>query len=200
MLRLFWDIGGVLLTNGWDRHARAAAARQFDFDLAEFAERHDRVVDDFDCGRIGLEEYLTETLFYRTREFTRETLREFMYSRSQPCPDVLRVAETFAADPTCFMVALNNESLPLNEYRIDRFALRRYFRCFFSSCFLGVRKPDPRIYQMALQLTQWTPESCVFIDDRPENLEPAKQLNMRTVHFENAEQLQRDLTAYERSR
>jgi putative hydrolase of the HAD superfamily len=192
-MNLFWDIGGVLLTNGWDRHARAEAVRRFHLDRADFEARHARVIDDFDSGRMGLEEYMTETIFFRAQEFTREAFREFMYSRSEPFPDVLKIAAEFAADRTCFMAALNNESLPINQYRIERFGLRRYFRCFFSSCYLGVRKPAGRMYELALQLTQSPPEDCVFIDDRPENLEPARRLNMRTVHFVNAEQLREDL-------
>jgi putative hydrolase of the HAD superfamily len=116
-----------------------------------------------------------------------------MYSQSKPFFDVLKVAEEFAADRTCFMAALNNESLQINQYRIERFNLRRYFRCFFSSCYLGVRKPANRIYELALQLTQSPAQDCIFIDDRSENLEPARRLNMRTVHFLNADQLRKDL-------
>jgi putative hydrolase of the HAD superfamily len=191
---LFWDIGGVVLTNGWDRHARAEAARQFQFDPDDFEARHTRVIDAFDSGRMGLEEYMTDTLFFRPREFTRDSLRNFIYSQSKPFPDVLRIAELFATDQRCFMAALNNESFALNQYRIERFELRRYFRCFFSSCYLGVRKPDPRIYELALHLTQAPPADCVFIDDRPENLESARRLNMRTVQFATAEQLREDVT------
>jgi putative hydrolase of the HAD superfamily len=190
---LFWDIGGVLLTNGWDRHARAEAARQFQFDHADFEARHVRAIDAFDSGRMSLDEYMTDTLFFRGREFTKEAFKEFMYAQSKPLPDVLRTADMFAADPSCFMAALNNESLPINQYRIERFDLRRYFRCFFSSCYLGVRKPDPKIYELALHVTQARPEDCLFIDDRPENLEPARRLKMRAVRFVDAEQLRKDV-------
>jgi putative hydrolase of the HAD superfamily len=184
-----------LLTNGWDRHARADASRLFQFDHAYFSARHDRAIDDFDCGRMGLEDYLNRTLFYRPRDFTKDAFRQFMYSQSRSFPDVLSIAAALASDSDYLMIALNNESLPLNEYRIERFELRRYFRCFFSSCFLGIRKPDPRIYELALRLTQWPAERCVFVDDRPENLEPALRLKMRTVRFVNAEQLRVDLAA-----
>jgi putative hydrolase of the HAD superfamily len=190
---LFWDIGGVLLTNGWDRHARADAARQFQFDHADFETRHARVVEEFDAGRMSLDEYMADTLFFRRREFTREAFKDFMYAQSKPFPDVLRLAEALAAKPDCFMAALNNESLPLNQYRIERFGLRRYFRCFFSSCYLGVRKPGRKIYELALQMTQAHPEDCVFIDDRPENLDPARELNMRAVRCVDAQQLKKDL-------
>jgi putative hydrolase of the HAD superfamily len=191
---VFWDIGGVVLTNGWDRRSRAEAARVFDFDLADFETQHAKVIDDFDCGRLSLEEYLTETLFHRSRPFTRQAFEKFMYAESQPDHEVLRILERLATDGGLVMVALNNESWHLNQYRIDRFDLRRYFRCFLSSCYLGVRKPHDTIYERALQIMQEPPQDCLFIDDRPENLEPAKRLKMRTVHFVNANQLRSDLT------
>ena len=191
---IFWDIGGVVLTNGWDRRSRAEAAHVFDFDLPDFETRHANVIDDFDCGRLSLEEYLTETLFYRSRSFTRRAFEEFVYAQSQPDHEVLRILERLVTDGGAVMVALNNESSPLNQYRIDRFDLRRYFRCFLSSCYLGVRKPHDAIYERALQIMQTPPEDCLFIDDRSENLEPAKRLKMRTMHFVNADQLRRDLT------
>ena len=183
----------MLLTNGWDRHARADAARQFHFDHADFEARHARVVESFDSGGMSLDGYINETLFFLQREFTREAFKEFMYAQSKPYPDVLRVAEMVAARPDCFMAALNNESLPLNRYRIERFNLRRYFQCFFSSCYLGVRKPDSRIYEIALDVRQARPEDSVFIDDRPENLEPAQRLRMRAIRCVDAEQLRKDL-------
>ncbi|MET0514369.1 MAG: HAD-IA family hydrolase, partial [Nitrospiraceae bacterium] len=194
-MMIFWDIGGVVLTNGWDRQSRAEAARVFDLDLADFETRHARAIDDFDCGRLSLEEYLTNTLFYRARPFTRRAFEQFMYDQSQPDHEVLRILERLATDEGMVMVALNNESLHLNQYRIDRFDLRRYFRCFLSSCYLGARKPHDTIYERAIQIMQEPPEACWFIDDRQENLEPAKRLKMRTVHFVNACQLSRDLTA-----
>ena len=192
-MHLFWDIGGVVLTNGWDRHARADAARRFQFDHADFEARHARVVEEFDSGRMSLDAYMVETLFFRRRDFTREAFEEFIYAQSKPFPDVLRFAESLAATPDCFMATLNNESLPLNQYRIERFGLRRCFRCFFSSCYFGVRKPGRKIYELALQVTQAWPEDSVFIDDRPENLEPARQLSMHAVRFVELQQLRKDL-------
>lgn len=192
-MMMFWDIGGVVLTNGWDRRSRAEAAHVFDFDLSDFETRHANVIDDFDCGRLSLEDYLTETLFHRSRRFTRQAFEEFMYAQSQPDHEVLRILERLVTVGGVVMAALNNESWPLNQYRIDRFDLRRYFRCFLSSCYLGVRKPHDKIYERAVQIMQEPPEGCLFIDDRAENLEPAKRLHMRTIHFIDARQLRVDL-------
>ena len=128
---LFVDVGGVLLTNGWDRSARRRAAEQFAFDWEEFEERHELVVSDFDTGRIGLEEYLDRTVFSGAREFSRELFKTFMRDQSQPYPEALEFIAELARSQEYLLAALNNESKELNEYRILRFQLRDYFTLFF---------------------------------------------------------------------
>lgn len=190
---LFWDVGGVLLTNGWDRASRYRAAEQFHLDWEDFQDRHELVIADFETGRLTLEEYLERTIFYRPRRFTREEFIAFMWAQSQPIGETLAIVERLARSGRYLLATLNNESLELNEYRIERFGLRNLFTLFFSSCFLGVKKPDRAIYRMALQITQRAPEECLFIDDRALNLECAHQLGMRTIHYQNPKQLQQEL-------
>ncbi|HET7009443.1 MAG TPA: HAD family phosphatase [Anaerolineales bacterium] len=194
---LFWDIGGVLLTNGWDRLARAAAAERFELDPVEFGDRHELVVAAFETGGLGLDGYLEHTIFYRPRPFTREQFAEFMFGQSHPHPEALEVVERLAAGRRYLLAALNNESLELNRHRIERFGLRRYFSVFVSSCYVGVRKPDEAIYRLALDLTQRPPEECVLIDDRPLNLECAASCGMRTIHYQGPVALRHELRAFE---
>jgi putative hydrolase of the HAD superfamily len=188
---LFWDVGGVVLTNAWDRKGRRQAAQKFQLDWEDFQDRHEFVSTDFESGRLTLEEYLRRTIFYRERPFSEEEFRGFMFSLSRPFPEVLSIVGQLTG--RYLMATLNNESRELNHYRIEKFDLRRYFRVFFSSCFLGVRKPDRAIYQLALQMTQSGTDECVFIDDRPLNLECAQMLGMRTIRFQDTGQLREDL-------
>ncbi len=190
---LFWDVGGVLLTNGWDRTSRYRAAQQFNLDWEDFQDRHELVIADFETGRLTLEEYLERTIFYRPRPFTREGFKAFMWAQSQPIRETLAIVERLARSGRYLLATLNNESLELNHYRIERFGLQNLFALFFSSCFLGVRKPDRAIYQIALQVTQRTPEECLFIDDRALNVECAHRLGIRTIHYQNPTQLRREL-------
>jgi len=192
---LFWDVGGVLLTNGWDRAARGRAVEAFGLDRDEFETRHAEVDAPFELGRLTLDEYLDRVVFYERRRFERQTFKEFMFGQSQAHPDTLAVVERLAASRRYLLAALNNESLELNEYRIARFGLRRYFSVFFSSCFLGVKKPEAAIYRIALQLAQLHPEETVFIDDRPLNLECAAHCGMRTIHYQGSEGLAAGLRA-----
>src|SRR5271169_1598258 len=172
---VFSDVGGVLLTNGWDRASRRKLVETFNLDLAEFGDRHELVSTAFETGELDLDHYLDRTVFYRPRAFSREQVKDFMFAESQPYPESLALIGRLAQTKKYLMTTLNNESTELNKHRIETFALRNYFTAFFSSCYLGVKKPEAKIYTLALELTQRPAEECVFIDDRALNLECAKQ-------------------------
>lgn len=190
---LFWDVGGVLLTNAWDHTERAAALEHFRLDEKEFDARHEVVVSSFECGEISLDEYLDRTVFYRERSFTRDEFRSFMFALSQPMPEVLAFARSLADSGRYFMGTLNNESRELNLHRIEKFDFRKIFRLFVSSCFVGLRKPESGIYKLAIEITQINPEECCFIDDRALNLESPAKLGMHTIQMRTLEQLREEL-------
>ena len=190
---IFSDIGGVILTNGWDRDGRREAAQAFRLDWEEFQDRHDLSFPAFDAGQISLNQYLDRTLFYRPRTFTREEFTAFMFAQSKEYPEARAILSALARSGKYLIGAINNEPLELNQYRIEAFRLRRDFQAFFSSCYLNARKPEETIYRIALQVTQRPPESCVFIDDRALNLENPRRLGMNVIHHQNAPQLRQDL-------
>jgi putative hydrolase of the HAD superfamily len=189
---LFIDLGGVVLSNGWDRAARQRAVEHFGLDADEFRQRHDQAVNGWELGRITLEEYLDRTVFYCPRPFSREAFRSFMLAQSRVEPEALALVGRLAR-PGRLLAALNNEGAELNEYRIRTFGLRRYFRLFLSSCYLGLRKPDPQIFRLALQLTQCSPDEVVFVDDRAENVEAARSVGLPAIHYQNVRQLEAEL-------
>lgn len=190
---IFWDVGGVLLTNAWDHNERAAALERFHLDEKEFASRHEMEVSSFERGKITLDEYLDRTVFYCDRPFTRQEFRDYMFSLSQPMPEVLAFARALSGSGKYFMGTINNESRELNLYRIEKFGLREIFRLFVSSCFVGLRKPESGIYRLAIEITQFNPEECCFIDDRAPNLECPAKLGMHTIQMRTPEQLRGEL-------
>jgi putative hydrolase of the HAD superfamily len=192
---LFWDNGGVILTNGWDRNSRKEAVEIFHLDWAEFEDRHELMLNSFECGQTSLDEYLRRTVFYHERAFTIEEFKQFMFEQSQPYPEPLAFLGQLAKGKRYILAALNNESLEINEYRIRTFHLRDYFEAFFSSCYLGVRKPGREIYSLALKIIHRDPEECVLIDDRGLNLECAREMGMHTIQFVELGQLRKDLAA-----
>ena len=192
---LFWDVGGVLLSNAWDHNERQRAAQKFALDWDDFRERHDLIVGPLEEGRMDFGEYLERVVFHQPRSFGVDEFRQYVYSLSKPKPETLELARQLVNSNHCVMATINNESRELNEYRIRRFHLEEIFSHFVSSCFTHLRKPDPAIYRLALNLTQRKPEEACFIDDRALNLEEAARVGMHTIHFRNTEQLRRDLMA-----
>ncbi|HKT46501.1 MAG TPA: HAD family phosphatase [Candidatus Acidoferrales bacterium] len=192
----FWDIGGVILTNGWDHNSRRAAVEKFQLDEEEFRERHDLSFPAFDAGMISLDEYLDRTIFYGPRAFSREDFKAFMYAQSVEYPEARRVLDSLTQSGKYFIGAINNEPRELNEYRVQKFDLRRNFQVFFTSCYVHARKPEELIYRFALSVTQRAPENCLFVDDRPINLDAPRRLGMNTIHYQNAEQLRGELRKY----
>ena len=190
---IFFDIGGVLLTDGWGHDSRRAAAAEFKLDWDDFTDRHEKVAHLIETNRLALERYLDLVIFYRPRSFSRDEFRDFIFAQSRPKPESLAIARQLAGLKKYFLATLNNEILELNLYRIEHFDLGKDFSVFFSSCFLGLRKPDEAIYRAALSVTQRTPDQCLFIDDREVNLECPRALGLHTIHFQDAIQLRREL-------
>jgi putative hydrolase of the HAD superfamily len=192
---LFFDIGGVLGSNGWSSPQRRNAVERFGLDAAEFEQQHRDAVGTFEQGRMTLDEYLDSTVFYRHREFSRQAFVDFMLAESRPDLPAIDLARRLADTGNFRLMTLNNESRELNLYRIEHFGLRDIFEAFFSSCWLGFTKPSRRIYELALAISQAPPERAVFIDDRGPNLAPARALGMQTVHFTTGERLAGQLAA-----
>ncbi len=190
---IFWDVGGVLLSNAWDHEQRRQALKQFHLDEVEFESRHEMLVSSFERGKISLQEYLERTIFYRPRSFSLDAFKEYMFSLSRPNGEALEVAKALSRSCKYLMATINNESKELNLFRIQSFGLREIFSLFVSSCFVGLRKPEDGIYRLALEITQRPAEECCFIDDRALNLDSASRLGMRVIQMINAEQLRQEL-------
>ena len=192
---VFFDIGGVLGTNGWDREQRAQAITHFELDEAEFQYRHEETVGALEAGEISLDEYLDVTVFSAPRPFNREAFKQFMFSLSKPWPQSVAIAQAISRRGTARLVTLNNEAEELNTYRIEHFGLREIFAAFFSSCWLRARKPTREIYHRALGMAQVDPQRGLMIDDREQNLAPARALGMHVILFRGADALGKELEA-----
>jgi len=192
---VFFDIGGVLATNGWDRNDRREASAHFGLDHDDYAARHDEVVAAFEEGRLTLDEYLDRTVFVRPRSFTAEDFKRFMYQQSKAYPDSIAVARELAATKSVRMCIASNESEELNRYRVRLFGLSQIFDTFLESCWIGVRKPEPIFFERCLEITAARGEQSVFIDDREENIEAADAFGFKVILFQSAGQLRRALGA-----
>ena len=151
---VFFDIGGVLGSNGWDREQRAAAAQHFGLDVTEVEDRHGEAVAMLEQGRMPLDEYLRCTVFHRPRPFEPAEFKAYMLAQSTPFPETIDLARALARTGRYRLMTINNESAELNQYRLEQFGLRDIFITFFSSCWVGILKPARRIYEVALAMSQ----------------------------------------------
>jgi putative hydrolase of the HAD superfamily len=186
---LFFDVGGVLLTNGWDTAARKRTASTFGLEYPEFQTRHEMLKTAFETGRLSLDDYVKRAVFHRERPFTPEDFKAFMFEQSLLLGDTLEWVSTLAASGKYRLFTLNNESRELHEHRVQQFGLGRIFRAFLTSCYLGQVKPDEDIYLHALGIAGCDPDRAVFIDDRALNVEPAIALGLHAVQFQGLDPL-----------
>jgi len=191
---ILFDIGGVLLTNGWDHCERSAVLEKFHLDNAAFEARHAQPNDAWERDLITARGYLDATVFYEPRGFTHEDFLAAMFAESMLLPDgAMRILEELAASGKWMLGALNNEAREPNEYRLETFGLRQYFDATFSSCYVGLRKPQPEMYSRALDVLGRPAQRVLFIDDRQENATAAAAAGMKAIRFDGAERLRRDL-------
>jgi putative hydrolase of the HAD superfamily len=193
---LFLDIGGVLLTNGWDRHSREKACDVFRLDYDEMNERHHLTFDTYEEGKLSLDEYLNRTIFYEPRAFSREAFKQFMFDQSQPFPDMLALMRTLKERYHLKIAVVSNEGRELTVYRIQRFGLGAFVDFFICSCFVHFRKPDEDIFRIALDSAQVAPEQVVYVEDRSLFVEVAKGMGIKGLKHNGYESTKAALAGY----
>ena len=178
---LFVDIGGVLLTDGWDHHARRRAARHFKLEWAAIEPRHQLTFDTYEVGKLTLEEYLGRVIFYRKRPFTRAQFQRFMFAQSKPYPQMIGLMAQLKARHGLEIVVVSNEARELNEHRIRKFKLEGLVDSFISSCFVHIRKPDVDMFRLALDISQAPAPQVVYIENTPMFVQIAEGLGIRSI-------------------
>jgi putative hydrolase of the HAD superfamily len=195
---ILFDVGGVLLTNGWDREERANAVDHFHLDAEDLEARHQAIFPAWERDAIGLDEYLGAAVFYRPQPFSRDDFFAFMLGQSKLLANgALSILQELVAVDKCMVGALNNEARATNDYRFSNFRLREYFQFAISSCYVGLRKPDPAIYRCALDILGRPPQRVLFIDDRQQNVDGAAKAGMKAIRFESTDTLRTELAEFE---
>ncbi len=192
---LFLDLGGVLLTNGWDHTMRERAAKQFDLDLAEVNERHHLTFDTYEVGKLSLDEYLRRVIFYQPRSFSPDDFKAFMFAQSQPFPSMIELVRHLKQEHCLKVAAVSNEGRELALYRIQKFDLAEFVDFFIVSSFVHFRKPDHDIFNLALDVAQVPVNQVAYIEDRAMFASVAQELGMRSIRHTNYESTRDALAA-----
>jgi len=184
---LYSDIGGVLGTNGWDGRLRNSLCTKFNLDLDEIERRHHLMFDSFERGSLTFEEYLTRVVFFAPREFTLEQVREFAFKASEPWPENLECFRRIKNANGLKFAVISNEGQGITGYRVEKFGLKQLCDFMVISHFTGLRKPDPEIWRLALDLAQAEAFESVYVDDREMFVESARELGFTTIHHTSLE-------------
>jgi putative hydrolase of the HAD superfamily len=192
---ILFDVGGVLLTNGWDHRERARVLEKFGLDRDAFEARNLEPYPAWESGAITVDAYVQATVFNEPRNFSPEEFFRAMCAQSALLENgALGILKELAASDRCLLGALNNEARETNEYRFEHFGLRPLFEVTLSSCYLGLRKPDLAIYRRALDILGRPPERILFIDDRAGNVAGAEAAGIKAILFEGADALHAELS------
>jgi len=179
---LLLDVGGVLLTNGWDRHSRELAAKTFHLDPQEIERRHNLNFDILETGKLSLDEYLHRVIFYEKRGFSRSQFLKFMHDQSKPFPQMIDLFSRLKEQYGLKIGVISNETREINAFRVKKFKLGRFVDFFVVSCFVHMRKPDEDLYRLALDIAQVPAKQALYIDDRLMYIEVAEGLGIPSLH------------------
>ncbi len=179
---LFLDVGGVLLSDGWDHNARKRAATKFNLEVPEMEARHHLIFETYEEGKVTMEEYLDMVVFYKDRPFTRPQFRSFLFAQTEPHRDMIELVTKLKVEYGLKIAVVSNEARELNDFRIRTFNLDDFVDFYISSCFVHLRKPDADIFRLALNVAHVPPEQVVFIDDQPLFVQVAEGLGIRGIH------------------
>lgn len=195
---IFFDVGGVCLTNGWDETSREKMAQEFNLNFEQTESVHATIFEDFERGEITLGQYIDSVYFSLGQKvnISKQDIIGFMKDQSKSFASTIEILEKLKQNGDYRLATINNESFVLNEFRIEKFGLARYFNNFFSSCYLHMRKPEPRIFKTVIHVTQLDPDECLFIDDRKENIEAASREGIKCIHLPKVKELGENLKKF----
>jgi putative hydrolase of the HAD superfamily len=193
---LFLDIGGVLLSDGWDRNSRKAASQTFHLDHDDLEERHHLNFETYELGKMSLDEYLDSVVFYKKREFNRDEFKTFMYEQSLPQPEMITLIINLKKDYDLKIAVVSNEGRELNEYRIKKYKLNELIDFFISSSFVNLRKPDASIFRLALDVAQVDPAESIYIDNQPLFVSTAERFGMKGIWHTDLQSTTQQLNAF----
>lgn len=190
---LLLDIGGVLLSNGWDTSGRQLAAKTFHLDFEKMESRHRLTFDTFELGKMSLRDYVEYTVFFEKRSFSPDDFEEFMYDYSDAHPDMMDLIRTLKERHNLKIGTVSNEGRELNDYRVQAFKLYEFIDFFCVSGLVHLKKPDPAIYQLAVDLSQTPKKNILYIEDRELLIEAAGRLEIPSLHHTSFEMTRQKL-------
>jgi putative hydrolase of the HAD superfamily len=187
------DFGGVICTFDYrifcDRLARRTGRTTDQVFAAAFGDHLQR---EFETGSVSGPEYHQAVMSRLRADVPYE---EFFPMYGDIFAEIPATCDLLRRLRTRYLLYLLSDTNEIHfGYVRERLGLLRIFQEFIVSYQVGAMKPDPRIYQEALRRSDLPARSCVFVDDRPGNIEGATRVGMHAVLFQSPEQCAAELT------
>lgn len=199
---VIWDFGGVLTTSPFEAFARYEKERGLPVDIirrTNAANHFENAWAKFERAEVDLATFdklfAAESLALGAEVRGRDVVPLLS---GDPRPEMVEALRRVKQD---FKTGCITNNLPANAmgssggralYVAETMAL---FDHVIESAKIGLRKPDPRIYQMMVEALGVDPKKCVYLDDLGVNLKPAREMGMTTIKVIDAPQAIRDLQA-----
>jgi epoxide hydrolase-like predicted phosphatase len=177
---LIVDYGGVLTSDPFASFEAFCAAERLAPDAVRERLRHDPeargLLAQLETGALTPPEF--ESAFAVLLDIPSHRLLQRMFGGMEP--DLVMIDGVRALRGPGLRIGLLSNSLG-DAATYDRALLDELFDGWVISSEVGLRKPDPAIYALAAERIGVPAERCVFVDDLPGNLRPARALGMATV-------------------
>lgn len=193
---LFLDIGGVLLTDGWDRNSRQEAAKIFQLSHDDMEERHHLNFETYELGKMSMDEYLDRVIFYQDQNFSADQFKTFMFQQSRSYPEMIELIIHLKKKYNLKIAAISNEGWEFNAYRIKKFKLNAFIDFFISSSIVNLRKPDADIFQLALNIAQVNAVESIYVDNQPMFVKIAEGFGMKGICHRDQDSTESKLQAF----
>ena len=191
---VIFDLGGVYFTDG-TKGAIDIISKRWNLDPV--------LVADVFKGKIGTayrENQITHEEFWRQAKKTlgidapTDELALIWLNGYVPIEGTVNIIKELK-DNGYEIIYLSDNVQERIDYLEERYHFLQYFKSGVFSHIAGVRKPNPKIYQLALAEASYPAKNCVYIDDKPNLLEEADKLGMATIAFTNPDSLRTALVS-----
>ena len=197
---IVFDCGAVILSNAWNSEGGEPSYDVIPERLGISKEKGNEIFHrhwpEIMVGKKGENVFFQDLLEASERKISLEELRELYYSCILK-KDAFEVVEKLHKKyPDLPLYTLNDEGKEWMDVRVRKFGLKRYFKDFITSGYVGYAKPGRIIYEILLKRAGVEAEECLFIDNKESLLAPAREIGFKTILFESKQQLEGGLRNY----
>jgi len=190
---VIFDLGGVLVRTE-DQAPRADLANRLGISREQL---YDQIFDSPSAKQATLGVITADQHWENVRQALGLTMERFSAARrafwAGDRLDMDLVDRIRSLRPRYKTALLSNAWSDLRSYLVERWQIAAAFDELIISAEVGLTKPAPAIYRLALDRLKVQPAEAVFVDDFAENIEGARKVGLHTIHFRSAEQARSEL-------